>query len=93
MTLGGYTSIPFSETEIADDILVLTMDEAQKHKVFAEYEEAVSIYTLNEFVGEDEPLLNPYGMPLNIYGLCYENISMLMDKLTKKLNSYTEGEG
>jgi L-threonylcarbamoyladenylate synthase len=93
MTLGGYTSIPFSETEIADDILVLTMDEAQKHKVFAEYEDAVSIYTLNEFVGEDEPLLNPYGMPLNIYGLCYENISMLMDKLTKKLNSYTEGEG
>lgn len=93
MSLGEYKSIPFSETEIADDILVLTMDEAQKNKVLAEYEEAVSIYTVNEFVGEDEGVLNPYGKPLNVYGLCYENISKLMDKLTEKLNSYVEGEG
>lgn len=91
MTLEGYTSVPFSGAEIAGDILILTMDEVQKNKVLSEYGNALSVYTLNEFVGETEEVPDPYGGALNAYGLCHEKISGLIDKLTEKLNSYTEG--
>lgn len=91
MTLAGYTSIPFSEADIAEDILILTTDEAQKNKVLSEYEEATSVYTLGEFVGDEADTPDPYGMPLNMYGACYKKISELIDKLTEKLNSYMEG--
>lgn len=92
MTLSAHTATPFSASEIADDILVLTMDEAQKNKILSEYQDAFSIYTLNEFVQDDAEIPEPYGMPLNQYGACYEKISELIEKLTEKLNSYAKGD-
>ena len=92
LTLSAHTAMPFSEKEIAEDILVLTMDETQKNKIITEYEGAVSVYTLSEFVEDDTEILDPYGMALNNYGECFEKISMLINKLTDKLNSCAEGE-
>lgn len=91
MTLSTHTATPFSETEIAEDILVLTMNETQKSKILAEHEGAVSVYTLSEFVEDDTEIPDPYGMPLNNYGLCFEKVSLLINKLTDKLDSYAEG--
>ena len=47
---------------------------------------------LSEFVEDDTEILDPYGMALNNYGECFEKISMLINKLTDKLNSCAEGE-
>lgn len=92
LTLQGHTATQFSEAEVDEDILILTMNETQKIKLFSEYGERENIYTLNEFVGEKEEVSDPYGMPLCSYGECLEKISLLIEKLTEKLNSFTGGE-
>ncbi len=91
MSLEGHSSIAFSEEDLQEDTLVLTMDENQKWKVISEYENIKNVYTLNEFAEEDTEIPNPYGQPLTAYGECYEIISMLIKKLTYKLNALTKG--
>ena len=91
MSLGAHVATGLSETEIAPDILILTMDESQKQKILDEYAGMENVYTLNEFVGDDTEIMDPYGQPLNAYGECFEKLSMLIEKLTRVLNSFTEG--
>ena len=91
MSLEGHSSIAFSEEDLQEDTLVLTMEENQKWKVVSEYENIKNVYTLNEFAEDDTEIPNPYGQPLTAYGECYEIISMLIKKLTNKLNALTKG--
>ena len=51
-----------------------------------------NIYTLNEFVGDDTEIPDPYGKPLTAYGECLEVLEKLVKKLADKLNSLTEEE-
>ncbi|MGC4018783.1 MAG: L-threonylcarbamoyladenylate synthase [Muricomes sp.] len=90
-SLEGHTSIAFSEEDLHEDTLVLTMDESQKWKIVSEYDNIKNVYTLNEFTEDDTEIPNPYGQPLTAYGECCEIISMLIKKLTNKLNSFTTG--
>ena len=92
MTLSGHMAVPFSADEIAEDILVLTMDESQKLKLQADYADAGSIFTLSEFAEDETEIPNPYGKPLSDYGACFEKLSMLINKVAKKLDSYAEGD-
>lgn len=91
LTLEGHSSIPFSEEDLQEDTLVLTMEESQKWKVVSEYENIKNVYTLNEFIEDSTEIPNPYGQPLTAYGECYVIISMLIKKLTNKLNELTKG--
>lgn len=91
MTLADHTATALSEAEIQEDILLLTMDENQKGKIISEYGDNGNTFTLREFVGEETEIPNPYGKPLKVYGECLENLSMLINKLTEKLNSFTKG--
>ena len=91
MSLVNHTASAFSEAEMGSDILVLTMDESQKAKILSEYGEEGVVFTLSEFVGDETIIPNPYGQPLNVYGECLEKLTMLIDKLTEKLNSFTKG--
>ncbi len=93
MSLEKHTAMAFTENDIAEDILVLTMDSAQKQKLLDEYGKNGNIYTLSEFAGEDGELADPYGKPLSAYGECLEKISKLIDKLTERLNSDPELAG
>lgn len=92
MTMAEHTASPFSEAEIDEEILLLTMNESQKNKIASEYGDAIDVYTLTEYVGVEGEILNPYGKALCSYGECMEKLSELIDKLTEKLNSFTEGE-
>lgn len=91
MSLEGYSSIAFSAEDLQEDTLILTMDENQKWKVVSEFENIKNVYTLNEFTEDDTEIPNPYGQPLTAYGECYKIMAMLIKKLTKKLNSLTDG--
>ncbi len=91
LSLEGHTSVAFSEEDLQEDTLILTMDENQKWKVVSAYENIKNVYTFNEFIEEDIEIPNPYGQPLTAYGECYEKISILIKKLTYKLNSFTKG--
>lgn len=90
MTLENHVSQAFSESDMAADILVLTMEEAQKEKIISEYGDNGNIYTLCEFLGEKCEIEDPYGKPLNAYGACLERLSGLVDKLAEELNALTD---
>lgn len=90
MTLEGHTAVAFSEDDIAEDILVLTMEESEKLKLKDLYGEENHIYTLSEFVGDEDGTPDPYGQPLSAYGECMEKLFKEIDELTEILNSYAE---
>lgn len=91
MTLEGHSSIAFTAEDLQEDTLVLTMEDSQKWKVVSEYENIKNVYTLNEFTEDNTEIPNPYGQPLTAYGECYEIIRKLIEKLTNKLNTFTQG--
>lgn len=90
MTLEKHTAHAFSETEIGEDILILTFEEGQKEKIISEYGHPENVYTLCEFIGEETEIESPYGKSLHEYGECIEKIAELMNKLTEQLNSFAE---
>ena len=90
LTLEKHTAHALSETEIGEDILILTFEKKQKEKIIAEYGNPENVYTLYEFIGEEAEFESPYGKPLQAYGECLEKISESIEKLTEELNSFTE---
>ncbi|HJD48268.1 MAG TPA: threonylcarbamoyl-AMP synthase [Candidatus Mediterraneibacter norfolkensis] len=92
MTLEEHTSRQFDDENLQDDVLVLAINETAKSKILAEYKNAVNVYTLNEFTGDQTEIPNPYGKPLTAYGECYEVLRTLIGKLAEKLNILAKGE-
>lgn len=82
----GYRSAQLIQEDIADDVLLLTMEDDQKTKIWEQFECAKHVYTLTEYVkasGDIQPL---YGEPLIVYGQCFERLSQLIDDLVVQLN-------
>ena len=92
MTLEGHVSRQFDGEGLQDDTLILTVDGNQKEKILAEYDNLKNVYTLNEFVGDDTEIPDPYGKPLTAYGECYEVLARLVGQLAARLNLLAEGE-
>lgn len=92
MTLENHFSQQFDGADLKEDTLILTIGEAPKRKIVSEYENIKNVYTLNEFVGDDTEIPDPYGKPLAAYGECYEVLTKLIDILAGKLNSFAKGE-
>lgn len=90
MTLESHVSRQFDEENLQEDTLVLTIDESQKARLLSEYGQKGNIYTLNEFVGDDIQIPEPYGKPLTAYGECFEVLDRLIGELADKLNSLVE---
>ena len=85
----GFTSKELTKQDIEGNTLVLTMDSSQKEKVLSRFSKSTDVYTLNEFVGDELEIVDPYGGALPAYGLCYEMLGKSIKKLVKILN---EGE-
>lgn len=86
LSMASYQSKMFDPDEIEADTLVLAMNMSQKQKVMSECGIEENIYTLSEFVQEEEQIGHPIGQPLSEYGKCFETIERLIKKLTQKLN-------
>ena len=85
----GFASKELTKQDIEGNTLVLTMDSSQKEKVLSRFSKSTDVYTLNEFVGDELEIVDPYGGALPAYGLCYEMLRKSIKKLVKILN---EGE-
>lgn len=87
----GFMSSPLTAEDLKGETLVLTMEEKQREKVLEMFEEAdpKHVHVLNEFVGDELEIVNPYGGTLQMYGLCYETLAASLGKLARILN---EGE-
>lgn len=83
-----YMSVQLTEEDFTEDTLVLVMEYIQKEKILEKYENAIPehVYVLNELVGDELEILDPYGGNLQAYGLCYETMRKSIQKLVNLLN-------
>lgn len=83
----GYAAVQISEDDITDDTLLFTMEETQRVKVIQEIASATeeNTFVLSQYVGDELEILDPYGGPLQSYGLCYEVIRNSIEKLLSKI--------
>uniref|UniRef100_UPI0040574CEC arsenate reductase/protein-tyrosine-phosphatase family protein n=1 Tax=Agathobacter sp. TaxID=2021311 RepID=UPI0040574CEC len=87
ITLENFTSTPLTDEDITEETLILTMEIKHKKKVLANFKHATeqNVFVLNEFVGDELEILDPYGGTLQAYGLCYETLRKSIKKLVKLL--------
>jgi protein-tyrosine phosphatase len=73
--------------DFSNDTLILTMSEAQKNKIYAEYENSINVYTLQEYAGEDESAKvdDPYGKGIEEYKQCFDKLHRLVGKAAARL--------
>ncbi len=71
--------------DLEGDVLVLTMSFADKLKIIEDYGFEDNVYTLKEFIGNDDELLDPYGEELDIYEACYQDMFRVLEEVKKKL--------
>lgn len=88
INLGNFTSQQLTNEDITENTLIFTMEEKQRQKVLANYENThvENVYVLTAFVGDELEILDPYGGQLQSYGLCYETLRKSLKKLVKILN-------
>lgn len=91
VNLEGFTATQLSEEDITEDALILTMERVHRDRLFEMFSNVnpEHVFVLNEFVGDELEILDPYGSPLASYGLCYETLRKTIKKLVKIIN---EGE-
>ena len=88
ITLENFTSKQLTNEDITPSTLILTMEEKQRQKVLQNFQNTnvENVYVLTGFVGDELEILDPYGGPLQAYGLCYETLRKSIKKLVKILN-------
>lgn len=84
----NHESAQLSEEDFTEDTLMIVMEQTHKDKIMAEYESATeeNVQVLTALVGDELEILNPYGGPLQAYGLCYETLNKSIKKLVDKIN-------
>ena len=79
------SSIPFQEEDLNERTLVLTMTEQQKRSIYEQYETAINVYTINEFLDGEGDVEDPAGGDLQVYTECFERVSVLVKLVAEKL--------
>lgn len=82
----GHEARQLEQKDIADDVLILTMEDSQKEKIWMNYENAANVYTLTEYIKLSGDLTPLFGEPLTEYGKCYETLEALIAGLVIQLN-------
>lgn len=74
------------QDDIADDVLILTMEDRQKLKIWETFENARHVYTLAEFIHYSGDILPLYGEPVESYEEWVIRMDKLLDELVICLN-------
>lgn len=78
-----------SKTVTADLVggadLVLTMSKLHKEALIRMFRENEKIYTLSEYIGEDEDVSDPFGGDENVYRQCRDKLYEMIKKVTEKI--------
>jgi protein-tyrosine phosphatase len=87
--LKDYSSKQLMNSDFSDNTLIITMDETQRQKILNEYESATeeNVKLLNELVGDELEVMNPYGGSVQTYGLCYEVLKASIEKLMRVIEA------
>lgn len=74
------------QEDIKDDVLILTMEDRQKLKIWETFENARHVYTLAEFIHYSGDILPLYGEPVESYEEWVVKMDRLLDELVIHLN-------
>lgn len=74
------------QKDIAEDVLLLTMEDRQKLKIWEQFENARNVYTLAEFIHYTGDILPLYGEPVESYKEWVMTMDKLLDELVICLN-------
>lgn len=87
LELKDYSTQRLSEEDFSEDVMVIVMEEKQRQKVLQDYEMATekNTFVLNQLVGDELEVLDPYGGPIQTYGLCFEVLKVSIEKLIKQI--------
>lgn len=87
--LSDYSSKQLMDSDFSENTLVITMEESQRQKILSEYTNATEENTrlLNELVGDELEVMDPYGGSVQTYGLCYEVLKASIEKLMRVLEA------
>ncbi len=91
MNLPGKFSRQLTEEDFGTDTLVLTMEAAQKDKIYRKYPKARNVFTLSEFAGESDMVLpNPYGGSDEDYRDSFDELYGVVFKATDALLGFKD---
>lgn len=90
LTMLPHEAKAFTEDDLDETTLVLTLDEPLKWKIISDYENVRNVYTLSEFIDDDRQLGPLHGEPLSVYEKNYELLAEFTAELAQKLNSSDE---
>lgn len=88
INLQNHMSVQLGEEDFTEQTLVIVMEEQQREKVLLSFPSAdpEQVQVLTRLVGDELEILNPYGGPLQSYGLCYETLNKSVKKLAEIIN-------
>lgn len=78
-------AIQLTPEELLGNVLVLTMGFTDKLKIIEDYGFEGEVYTLKEYVGNDDELLDPYGEDMDIYEAFYQDMYEVMKQVVEKV--------
>ncbi len=89
--LADFESEKLVASDITLDTIVFTMEAASKKKILETIDTAneENTFILTDYVGEELPIMNPFGGTLQTYGICFEMLKTTLKKLNDR---FCEGE-
>ena len=88
MIMPNNPATQISADDFGNDTLVLTMSDAQKNKIYAEFDNAINVYTLAEYAGrpEDYEVMDPCDKGIDEYKKCFDGLYELVTGAAAKMN-------
>lgn len=86
LSMKDHMSDQFEESDLGERILVLTLEESLKQKIYEKYSYMENVYLLTEYISDIGEILNPLGGNLADYGACFEQLEVMISELVVILN-------
>ncbi len=86
--LEEFSATQLEASDYNDNTYVFTMDDRDRRMIIKRIDVAdeTNTFVLSEYIGDELEIMDPYGGPLQTYGLCFEVIKTSVIKLIKKMH-------
>ena len=82
-----FASKQLTASDVTENTLLLAVSSANRHKILDRFPDLPqqNVRVLTEMAGEELEIVDPYGQPLQTYGLCFETMYRTLEKVAKLL--------
>lgn len=80
------------EDDFGEHTLILTMTESQKQRILSDYQTAQNVFTVGEFVGEEEDIEDTLGGGVEEYAQAFINMAYFVNRVGEIIWN-TENDG